>query len=196
MSYTMSLLKQGFNFGVNSLPWGDKLFPNTDTQISKNEERRRLKTAKSMEKAIKKGQLKTVSLETVNQMELKAKKSLNEKSYDKNQYVYDQIKKVSSLTEALIPGSGVVCKGISNIGTFGNLKEYVKNSPSTKESVMKIGKTVVVPVVMGLSTPFIMPVVAPLLTVPVITGTVGTVISSVVGFDIYNYFRCSNSKSK
>ncbi len=184
MSYTMSLIQTGVSAVV---PFADKIPGMENTapkKISKKQEQTRLKVAQSMQKAIKEGRLDPSYSTAVTNMQTKAQKNISEANYSNTQYGLDQLGKLSPVLDAVIPGSGIIAKTAVQVGTVQNLKRYADETPSTKDTLLKTAKFAA-PILAGLTAPFWMPFVTP---VVIATGA-AAVVSTAIALDGLSYYR-------
>lgn len=186
MAYTCSL----FQWGISAIvPFGDQLSGmSSKTPVSKRQEKTRIATAKKIKKAIKEERANP-SLETsVNKMKMNAQKNLAESFYKDNQYIYDQLGKSASPLDAIIPGSGIISTIVARTGTANNLKQFAEESPSYKDTALKMSQAAV-PVIIGALSPLWQPLVEPYITATVLGSTALVVVGVAITLDAVKYFR-------
>ncbi len=118
------------------IPFADKLPGIEKTHVNLNEQKRRRSAALRMKKNIK--EIHHLTLDILNKMELKAKRELFNERHKKKQYFIDQLGKASFLIGKCTPGLEFWINILTRSFKFKNLTNYIKHSPSHKDTLIKI----------------------------------------------------------
>jgi hypothetical protein len=184
MSYTLGIIKAGLESFV---PFADKIpgmQQGKHVQFNKKNEQNRIKIAKSMKHAIKTGKINSSYSEAANKLQKNAKKNLVEASYAKSQYACDQMSKLSTFCNVIIPDSGAVISNMARTQSALNLHQYAKKSSNYLETATKVGKFTA-SILFDITSPIWVPLVAP----PVVAVGVSALFATTLALDGLNYFR-------
>lgn len=185
-SYTMSFISYAVH---NFIPYGDCIpgMERKEPVINKKQEKARLATAKRMKQAVKEKKLDPSFANAASRMEYRAKKNLSERNYSKKQYPIDQLAKAAPLLDVVVPGVGITMTTLSQAGSAYNVSQYANESPSTQDTILKTAK-LVAPIMVTLTSPWWMPLIAPYMTASVIGGT-AAVLGTALTLDAIQYLR-------
>lgn len=182
MSVTNSLLVMVVE---NVVPFGDKLLPASAPKSNPRDVANRLKVAKSMQRAIRKGDLSESYGEAVEKMENNAKQKLSANTLENSNYFYEQVSKVSSALNLLIPGAGKCTDALAHLGKATALCQYADQTGDVRGTVIQVAKYAIPTV----GSVLLVPAVVPLLTTTVVATGVGAVFGTALIADTFNYFR-------
>lgn len=181
MSYTRQLIEVTVN---NVIPYGDKLIEAGNTALginyteskktknSKRQQKARITTAHSINRAVKEGRIDPSFKKAADEMKNRARKELAEDHYEKNQYLVNQIGTAAPILDVIVPGSGTLANTVYRVGTIKNLAEHAQEMPNYKDIAVKTAMFVT-PIIAGATSALWMPFVAPWLSVAA-AGAVST----------------------
>lgn len=181
MSYTVSLV----GYVVESVvPYGDKLLGN-EKSVNEKDLINRRNVAKSMKKAIHKGDLSESYLRPVEDMERNVTQKIVKNARESSRYVYDQISKLAPALNIFIPGFGACANAVAHAGNAKSLCEFAANAATLQSAVSEVAKYAIPAV----GSALIVPIITPLATTAVIGTGVATVLGTTLAADAFNYLR-------
>lgn len=148
----MLSLSSSINYAVsNFVPYGDKLINRNQNSprspVSKRAELSRIGTAKRIKSDMESGRVFTFENPDAiaGNMKSRAASRLSERNKlirsESRHYHLDQLPKIGSLADWIIPGTGIVSEVVSHSGKIANIYNSARQSSiSTKETLKRIGE--------------------------------------------------------
>lgn len=183
------------------VPYIDKVLPANTEKKSKGSQKARKDTAMRIQHAVNTGKIDPSFAKIADNMKANAQKNLSESNYQANEYMNQQLSKLTPILNFIAPaGAGIIAGTVSKAITVRNLGEFAKESHCTKDIVVKLVKTTL-PIIAGAAFQSVKPHVKALVNevlastpTPVIVGVAATVITTIGVYDAYDAYQ-NESKS-